>query len=303
MAPVDVVVVSYNSRANLRACVEPLSALDGARVVVVDNDSEDGCLETLEGLRVETVQLGINTGFAHASNVGWHRGSAPNVLLLNPDATVDPASLRRLIAVLDSHPRIGAVAPQIVHADGSIAYSLRRFPRVSATFASALFMHRLFPRAAWADDLIRDPGVYQRPGSPEWVSGACVLLRRSALEEIGGLDDGFFLYAEDIDLCRRLRDVGYDIRYEPSATCFHAEGASAPAASLLPILARSRIRYARKHHSPAEAFLMRAGIGLGAVTHAVLTQGGREARVGHARSLFAVVSRVSVDPSQTARRS
>jgi GT2 family glycosyltransferase len=294
MGPVDVVVVSYNSRAHLRACVESVASVDNVNVTVVDNDSTDGCIETLAGLPVEVVRMGENGGFARGSNAGWRRGSAPQVLLLNPDATIAADSLERLVAVLESDRQVAAVAPRIVHDDGTLAYSLRRFPRVVPTYAQALFLHRLFPRAAWADDLVRDPEAYRRPGSPEWVSGACVLLRRAALEKIGGLDEGFFLYAEDIDLCRRLRTAGWDVRYEPAAVCVHVGGASAPSNSLLPVLARSRIRYAKKHLSPFQALLMRGGIGLGALTHMVVAQGGLAARAAHARSLGSVVSRVSV---------
>jgi hypothetical protein len=225
-------------------------------------------------------------------NAGIRAGSAPFVLLLNPDAVIEPADVLRLARQLEERPAVGAVAPRILEADGSLHFSQRRFPRLISTYAQALFLHRLFTRATWTDELIRDEDAYGRPGSPDWVSGACVLLRRSALEQVGLLDEGFFLYCEDIDLCRRLRDAGLDVVFEPGATAVHEGGASAPGASLLPTLARSRILYARKHRSPLAAAAERAGIALGAVTHALATRGGRPARVGHARSLRVSLSRV-----------
>ena len=124
-----------------------------------------------------------------------------------------------------------------------------------STFAQAFFLHRFFPQAVWSDELVRDRAAYERPGSPEWASGACLLIRRSEYDAIGGLDEGFFLYCEDMDVCKRLRDRGLDIRFEPAALCTHAGGASAPRAALLPVLAASRIRYARKHRSRAVALL------------------------------------------------
>jgi GT2 family glycosyltransferase len=140
---------------------------------------------------------------------------------------------------------------------------------------------------------VRDPDAYDHAGTAEWLSGACLLLRRSALEEVDGLDEGFFLYCEDTDLCARLWDAGYEVVYEPAALCVHEGGASAPRASLLPVLAASRIRYARKHAGRAEAALQRTGIALGALTHVVLSRGGR--RAGHARALRVAV--VEPEPS------
>jgi GT2 family glycosyltransferase len=148
----------------------------------------------------------------------------------------------------------------------------------------------LLPDAAWTDEIMRDPRAYETACDVDWVSGACVLVRRSVLERVDGLDEGFFLYCEDIDLCRRIWNAGYHIRYEPTATAIHSGGASAPRASLLPRLAASRLRYARKHRTPAAARLERVGIALGALAHAALSRGGPSVRAGHLRSLRLVLS-------------
>jgi hypothetical protein len=289
MAGTDVVVVSYRSRAELRSCVEPLARCESVDVVVVDNASDDGSLQTLDDLRVRRIGLPENRGFAGACNVGWTAGSSPNVLFLNPDARIDEESLQAMARVLEADPRAAIVAPKIVDDDGSLDLSQRRFPRLRSTYAHALFFHRLFPHARWASELVRDPADYERPGSPEWASGACLLVRRSVLEELGGWDDGFFMYCEDKDLCKRARDAGYDVRYEPAAVVRHAGGASAPRPSLAHVLAQSRIRYARKHDSRVVAALERAGIALTAFTHLFASRGGRAARAGHAAALRAVL--------------
>lgn len=290
MSSVDVVVVSYNSRDELRGCVEPLSALAGVTVVVADNASTDGSLESIADLPVVLVSLPENGGFAHGCNAGWRAGSSDYVLLLNPDARIDTASLRALSAVLDAEPSVGAVAPRILGEDGRLDFSLRREPRLRSTYAQALFLHRLFPRSAWADELVRDPAAYERPDAPDWVSGACILLRRSVLAELGGLDEGFFMYGEDIDLCRRLRAAGHELRFEPRATVVHAGGASAPRPTLLPVLAASRLRYAAKHRSRLAALVERAGIALGSATHVLVARGGLAERRGHARALRLALS-------------
>lgn len=290
MAQVDVVVVSYNSEDHLRACVEPLAHVPEVRVIVVDSASSDGTIESVSDLPISIVGLFENRGFAHACNVGWRKGDAPFALFLNPDATIDGESLRRLARVAEAAPRIGAVAPKIVADDGSLDLSQRRFPRLRSTYAQALFLHRLFPWAEWTDELVRDSEAYERPGTPEWASGACLLVTRSALEHLDGLDDGFFLYCEDLDLCRRLRDAGLEIRFEPGAVAVHEGGASAPRASLLPVLAASRVRYARKHQRASVALLERLGVALGALTHAVVARGGLAARRGHLRAFARAVS-------------
>jgi len=295
MPRVDVVVVSYNSSVELRGCAEPLAGYPALNVIVVDNASSDRSLETVDDLPVEKIALEQNGGFGHGCNAGWRSGEAPYVLFLTPDAQIEPAAVERLATVLDQSPAAGAVAPRIVHVDGTLDYSLRRFPRLRSTYARALFLHRVFPKASWTDELVREPAVYHRPGSPDWVSGACLLVRRTALEEIDGFDEGFFMYCEDIDLCRRLRDAGHDLLYDPEAAVSHIGGASAPRASLLPVLAASRIRYASKHWSRPAALLERCGVALEALTHVVVSQGGRAARAGHGRAFVLAVTR----PAQT----
>ena len=277
-------VVSYNSRDRLRACVEPLAGVADVQVIVVDNASQDASLEAVADLPVHRISQPRNGGFAYGVNAGWKRGRSPYVLLLNPDARLDPASLSHLVRVLERRPDAGAAAPRILHEDGSLDHSLRRFPRLRSTYAQALFIHRVLPRAGWTDEVVRDPDAYERITSPEWVSGACILVRRTSLEALEGLDESFFLYCEDVDLAKRLRGLGQRIVYEPAAVATHAGGASTPAGTMLPVLAASRIRYARKHLGRLAA-LDRIGVALGALTHAGLARGSQSRRNGHAHAL------------------
>jgi GT2 family glycosyltransferase len=285
---VDVVTVSYNSARELRRCVEPLASLEHVVVYAVDNASRDGSLETVADLDVVAVRLRENGGFARGCNAGWRRGRSPYVLFVNPDARLGADSLERLTDVLEREGGVAAVAPLILDEDGSLSFSLRRFPLLRRTFAQALFLHRLFPRAAWTDELIRDERLYERPWSPEWVSGACVLVRRSVLEQLGGWDERFFLYSEDVDLCRRIRDSGWDIRFEPAAVCRHLGGASGPQSVTRPLLVQSRIRYFEKHHGRVRTILERCGMGLGSLLR--LAGGRTPAATGHARALRVAAS-------------
>ena len=288
---VDVVVVSYNSRETLRDCVEPFAYMCGAEVYVVDNDSQDGALETISDLPLHILVRRENGGFGAGCNDGWRAGSAPLVLFLNPDARLGEKSLRELVRVLDADDRIGIAGPRLLAADGSVQFSQRRFPALRSTFAQALFLHRIFPQAMWTDEVVRDLAVYEAPGSPDWLSGACLLVRRDVLERLGGWDDAFFLYSEDTDLCRRARNVGFDVRYVPTANATHVGGQSSPRAGLLPVLAASRVRYANKHETRARAFFQRVGVALSALSHlaAARTQG---TRAGHARAFKDTLLRV-----------
>lgn len=282
---VDVVIVSYNSGGELRGCVEELLGHPGTGIVVVDNASQDESLQTVADLPVTSLSLATNQGFAHGCNAGVRAGRAPYILFLNPDGRLGHGDLDRLLMRLEEDERIGIVGPKILDGDGALAYSQRRFPRLRSTYAHALFLHRLFPRRAWTGELIKDTARYESAQSPEWISGACMLARRSVIEELGGFDDRFFLYCEDKDLCQRIRALGHDVAYEPGAVAHHEGGRSAPRTDLLPVLAESRIRYARKHFGRPKAAAERAGIALGAFTHMIVSRGGRQARAGHARAL------------------
>jgi len=288
-ARIDVVVVSYNSADTLRACIEPLLGRPDIAVTVVDNASADGSLDAIAGLPVRAIEAGRNGGFGFGCNLGMAAGDAPLVLFLNPDARIEPHDVDRLVAVLDAEPDVALVGPRLIDGDGELIPSIRRWQRASSIWAQALFLHRLFARAAWANEIDREPQAYEQVAYPEWISGAAMLGRRPALEAVGGFDEGFFLYCEDMDLCARLVAAGHRVRYEPSATVNHVGGHSAPRSALLAILADSRIRFARKHGSRPSAVFQRIGIAVDAATHSLAGLRRPGYARGHAAALAAAV--------------
>ena len=289
MTRVDAVVVSYNSRHTLRDCVEPLLRAPGVEVQVVDNASTDGCLETIADLNVNVIETGRNGGFGFGCNTGFAAGDAPYVLFVNPDARIDPGDVAGLVAALDEDGSAGLVGPRLLDEDGRLVPSQRRYQRVGSTWAQAFFLHRFIRRAAWANEIIHEDDVYEQVSHPEWVSGACMLARRETLAALGGFDEGFFLYCEDMDLCARLRAAGHTIRYEPSVTVHHAGGQSAPRTSLFAVLARSRVRFARQHAGVFSAAAQRIGLGVHAVTHLIAAIGRPAHARGHAAAMRAVL--------------
>jgi N-acetylglucosaminyl-diphospho-decaprenol L-rhamnosyltransferase len=291
LSSVDAVVVAYNSARHLRGCVETLLDRAGTSVIVVDNASSDGTLESIAELPVTTLRQERNGGFAYGCNAGWRVGTSPFVLFVNPDARIDAESVSALVRVLESEPDVGLAGPRIEDDDGALTYSQRRFPTLRSTFGQALYLHRFLPDAPWTDEVIRTRRLYEEPRDAEWLSGACLLARRRLLQHVGGWDESFFLYSEDTELCRAAWAAGFRVRYEPAAVARHVGGASAGRAQLLAVLAQSRVAYARKNYPPLVALGHRAGIALEALTHTVVARGGLDQRRGHARALLATVGR------------
>jgi GT2 family glycosyltransferase len=291
MTDVDVVVVSYNSSTHLRACLEPIAGSPHVTVVVVDNASADDSIATIEDLPVQTVAQQFNGGFAQGCNRGWRLGHAPYVLLLNPDARIDLHSIEVLARTLDENDDVGIVGPQLRNEDGSLALSLHRFLRVRTTFSEALYLHHLWPLRPWSSETVWDPAAYEYAHDVEWLSGACLLVRRKLLDRVGGLDETFFMYGEDLELCRTAWASGLRVRFEPDAVAWHAGGASAPRPSLLPRLAESRLLCVTRTSSRAGVLAHRAGFATESITHALLTKGGWPARLGYLQAL-----RIAVTP-------
>jgi hypothetical protein len=192
MALVDVVVVAYNSRDVLRTCVEPFLGDEEIHTIVVDNASPDDSGDAVANLAVTLVGERDNRGFGAGCNAGWRAGSAPYVLFLNPDAELTANAVKTLGRALAVDTTVGAVGPRILERGGALDHSIRRFPRLSSTYAQAFFLHRLSRTRSWGDEVVRDDAKYASSHDVEWLSGACLMVRRSALEQLQGFDEGFF---------------------------------------------------------------------------------------------------------------
>ena len=257
---IDVVVVAYCSSQHLRSCVEPLCGLHDLRVIVVDNACPEDSTSTLTGLRVEILRMGRNAGFATACNAGSSLGRGDAILFLNPDAEISPADVRLLASRLAADPSCGAIGPRILDASGRTSLSVRRNPRLRSAFGEALFLHYVARQMAWPTETVRTG--YDHAADAEWLSGAALCVRRSAFEAVGGFDERFFLYSEDADLCLRIRQSGYVVRYDPVATAHHHGGSSAPRPSLADLNLASRITYVRAHERGLRYFAFRLAYAL-----------------------------------------
>lgn len=258
---IDVIVVAFRSARHLRGCVEPLAGQPDISVVVVDNACPERSSDTVRDLPLEILPMGRNAGFGVGCNAGAARGEGDAILFLNPDARIEPDGVRRLAQVLVAHPGCGAVAPHLLEADGETQLSVRRTPRLRSAFSEALFLHHVAPRAPWATEMVHDG--YDRPQEVEWLTGAALMVRRSAFTQLGGFDERLFMYSEDTDLCERLRRAGYRLRYEPGVTAHHEGAASAPAPMQAALMVEARLVYARLHERLPRRLAFRVAYGLG----------------------------------------
>ena len=281
--------MAYNSATSLRRCVEPLASNQTLNVIVVDNASTDGGADTLAGLGVSVVRSSRNLGFAAGCNLGWRRGEAPFVAFVNPDAAIAPDDLLRMTAAL-ADPDVGVVAPKILNDDGSIQHSQHRFPTLRSSWLHACFLHRVVGRSSWAHEDIVAPEAYAQDGSPDWVGGACIALRRETLEALGGFDELFFLYCEDLDLCRRVRELGLRVDYLSAVHASHTGGVSAPKSRRMEMLVRSRILYAAKYRSGRGYGSFVAAVTIGLLMRAVVDGRHRAAHLGGLRGVARGVS-------------
>ncbi len=272
------VVVNYEAGPLLTECVRTLLADTSAgapEVVVVDNGSDDGSVAALRDAfpAVPVLDPGGNVGYSAAANVGIAATSAPVVAVCNPDLLVGAGTAAALLARLDAEPDLAAVGPAIFEPDGSRYPSARQVPRLidavgHGTVGLVKHENRFTRRYR---ELDADP---TQPRDVDWVSGAAVWLRRSALDEVGGWDDGYFMYVEDVDLCWRLGRAGWRIAYEPDGSVTHVQGASTDRRPYRMIVEhhRSLYRFAGKRwHGwrrvllvPAAGYLgVRAGVAVG----------------------------------------
>ena len=263
----SIVVVTYRSRDHILECLRSLEPVPGTgdgsgapprrEVVVVDNDSGDGTPELVEreASAARVVRTGANLGYAKAVNRGLAETTGRYVLVSNPDCVWQPGALETLVAWLDANPRCGIAAPRIRNTDGSLEYSARAYPdHFAFLFNRYSLLSRIFPRNPWTRRYLMLDWDHASPKSVDWVSGAAMLVRRDAVAAVGGMDEAFFMFNEDVDWCRRMNMAGWSVDYVPAAEALHHIGASLGGVADRVILERHKgmIHYFRKHH-PAPA--------------------------------------------------
>jgi len=241
MVELSIVIVSFNAREDLLRCVESLHEAPPSRsheIIVVDNASTDGSADAARrrpGVRV--IDAGSNLGFAGGNNVGIRASTGTNLLLLNSDTVVPPHAIDTLLSQLDRHPEVAVAGPRLVDGRGRAELSFGRM---------------VGPLAQWRQKQIARGDVEaltRREQYPDWVTGACLLVRRADADAVGLLDERYFMYLEDVDFCAAIRARGRRILFAPDASVTHLRGRSAPSRrSTWQTYHRSLLAFYAKHH-------------------------------------------------------
>jgi len=250
---IAIIVVSYNSARWIHSCLRSVFARIGglrADVVVVDAGSRDGSSEIVAEFPAARLLRCRNRGFAYANNRGLMTCDARYVLFLNPDTEILEGSLSELVSDMDARPSVGLVGVRQVDAEGRLDMTIRHFPNVLRALGDAFSAERVPGRPNWLGERELDHGAYDREVECDWTSGSFMLARREAIESAGFLDERFFMYSEETDLCRRIVTAGWEVRHVPRMTILH-HGAEVGLDPMIESLgAYNRIAYARKHFSP-----------------------------------------------------
>ncbi|GAB4566792.1 MAG: glycosyltransferase family 2 protein [Anaerolineae bacterium] len=272
MVDLSILIVSWNVSALLRRCLTSIAEADGidavgrgqglqTEVIIIDNASSDDTLSSLPDAFpwARWIVNDENVGFTRANNQGLQIAQGRYILFLNPDTEIVGDALAQMAHFLEAHPGVGVVGPQLRYADGRVQSSRRRFPTLATAFLESTLLHQWWPdnpvarryhMADTPDDQIQEV---------DWVVGACMMARREVIEQIGGFDERFFMYSEELDWCRRAKDAGWRVVYLPTAQVIHHEGKSSEQV----VAARhihfqtSKVLYFRKYHGEAAASLVR----------------------------------------------
>lgn len=226
----DAIIVNYNAGKLLSGCVASVFSQGITHAIVVDNASADdsmACLADMQVAELTFICNARNLGFSAACNMGFMASSSPYLLFLNPDCTLEAGALGRLIEVLENAPDVGMVGGLLCNLDGSEQPGGRRvFPTPRRAFMRAFGLSRfasIFPRL-FSDFLLHQQPLPSAPIEVEAISGACMLVRREAVDDVGLWDEGYFLHCEDLDWCMRFRQKGWKILFVPGAKITHALG-------------------------------------------------------------------------------
>lgn len=251
MTDLSIIIVSWNVSVHLKTCLHSIGARDGVEVIVVDSGSSDDTVAMVRATfpGVKLLAQSANLGFTRCNNIGLAASSGRYVLLLNPDTEVIGDALEQMCAYLDAHPDVGIVGPHTLNSDGSHQSTRRRFPTLATGLFESTWLQAFAPTALLDHYYVRD----RADGDTfdvDWVQGSALMARREVYAQIGGLDEGYVMYSEELDWCRRAKLAGWRVVYLGSARIIHHGGKSSEQASARRHIhfQESKLRYFHKHH-------------------------------------------------------
>ncbi len=260
----SIIIVNYNTRNFLQGCLSSIYAQNKQsppEVVVVDNASSDGSVEMIREQfpRVVLIANDTNRGFAAANNQGIKYSTGSLVLLLNPDTVVCDGTLEAMAAALESDPKIGAVGCKILNPDMSLQPSCRNFPSLATVFLEQTNLRILLRVISPFRRRYLNFWDHDSPREVDWLIGACIMIKRECLDDVGLLDESFFMYAEDVDLCYRMQRRRWKVYFTPCASVIHYGGQSSKPHEVEMFIEQltSDINWFQKHRGPLQAKIAR----------------------------------------------
>lgn len=246
----SILVVTWNSAADIESCIDSINFGSEFEVIVVDNASSDETKEKLSRYHhLRLVANDSNYGYAHANNQGIKLATGEYVLVLNPDTRIELGALDVLSRYLDEHPAVGAVAPRLVSPDGTTQFSIRSFPTSVSLFWELVGLARILPKSRIFGRWKMKYFDYGRTAEIQQPMASCLMVRKTVLDQLGGMDERFPMFYNDVDLSKRMSDAGWKTVYVADARVVHRHGASTRQvrAKMIPESHRSAFRYLQKH--------------------------------------------------------
>jgi GT2 family glycosyltransferase len=265
----SIIIVTWNGKKYALECIESLHQNESAvsaEIIVVDNGSSDGTPAAIRHRfpSVKVIENHSNLGFAKANNIGmaWSRGQY--VCLVNSDVVVPAGCLEKMIEFMEANPDVGVLGPKMLSPGGGIGASVMRFPTIWNTFCSALALHRIAPHSPVLGGFEMAGYPYNTIDDVEVLTGWFWMVPRVALQEVGGLDERFFMYGEDIDWCKRFRQADWRAVFFPKAEALHYGAASSGEAPtrFYVEMRRANLQYFQKHHGQIGALGYRLAIAI-----------------------------------------
>ncbi len=262
-------IVSYRSAAHLPRLLGDLATIGertGLRVVVVDNDSGDGSAEVAEAFGAHVVRAGANLGYSGGLNrAREHVPAGSPVLVLNPDLSIRPDAIEHLLDAL-REPGVGVAVPTIVEPGSGVYPSLRNEPSIGRAVVDALLGRHAARLPSRCSEMVWSPAAYRSRRDTDWATGAALLISPACAAAVGDWDERYFLYSEETDFFRRVREAGLRTTFVPAAVVEHEGGGSGSSPALVTLMAVNRVRYFEAYHGRLPALLFRAVV----VLHAAL---------------------------------
>ena len=284
----SIVIVSWNVAELLIGCLRSIAATcpAGTEVIVVDSASSDQTITRVQAEfpSVTLLAQSTNVGFTRGTNIGLAEAHGDFLMLLNPDTELLDDAAEAMIAALHNDPTIGIVGPRTLNPDGSDQSTRRRFPTFQTAIFESTWLQACAPRGLLDTYYARDIAC-EATAPVDWAQGSCLLARRDVYSAIGGLDEGFVMYSEELDWCRRAKDAGWGVLYLGSARILHHGGQSSaqvPARTHI-LFNQSKLRYFRKYHGRAAAATLRLILLANFAVQLVLE--GVKGLLGHKRDL------------------